>query len=93
MIHILIWFYLLFLPKLTGVVAVVAASQEQAPVVVVTPDTDKCCGMCVGGIITHGDGHKTNCPCPDTCECKKAVTHPPAVIKVCPDGKCTPKKR
>lgn len=29
-----------------------------------------CCQECVGGIITHGDGHKTPCPCPATCSCK-----------------------
>lgn len=31
-----------------------------------------CCDECQGtGWITHGDGHKTPCPCPETCECKK----------------------
>ncbi len=55
----------------------------------------KCCGLCKNGRITHGDGHTTPCPCPDTCECK-SVTHPPVVIhpqsvlKECKD--CAPKK-
>lgn len=32
---------------------------------------EECCGDCKGGIITHADGHKTACPCPSTCACKK----------------------
>ena len=45
-----------------------------------------CCGgkpQCVGGKIIHGDGHVTDCPCPDTCDCKKykAILHPPTVIR------------
>lgn len=30
----------------------------------------ECCGLCVNGVITHGDGHKTKCACPSTCKCK-----------------------
>lgn len=31
----------------------------------------ECCGDCRGtGFVTHGDGHKTPCPCPKTCPCK-----------------------
>ena len=31
----------------------------------------ECCGECKGtGYITHGDGHKTPCPCPPGCKCK-----------------------
>ena len=54
------------------------------------PDADKCCGLCVNGMITHGDGHKTPCPSPPDCECKLkgAVHHPPAKLHACPDGKC-----
>jgi len=39
----------------------------------------KCCGLCKNGKIKHGDGHLTNCPCPDTCECK-AVKHDPVIL-------------
>jgi hypothetical protein len=61
-------------------------------------DTE-CCGLCEGGKIIHGDGHITDCPCPETCECKtenKAVVHEEVVIppvvntqqESCPDGRC-----
>lgn len=41
------------------------------------PEVAKCCGACKNGIITHGDGHKTVCPCPSTCQCKtKSVLQP-----------------
>ena len=76
-------------PDMTAPVAVHAAyvihtsSTDEAPA--------KCCGRCNGtGQITHGDWHKTPCPCPDDCECK-AVRHP-SVLITCPDGKCAPKK-
>ena len=30
-----------------------------------------CCTDCGGkGYITHGDGHRTACPCPASCKCK-----------------------
>lgn len=53
----------------------------------------KCGGQCQNGIITHGDGHKTPCPCPPDCKCKTkgAVVHPPVIIK-CENGICTPKR-
>jgi hypothetical protein len=36
------------------------------------PKPDECCNACKGtGYITHGDGHRTPCPCPPTCPCKK----------------------
>ena len=37
----------------------------------------ECCGECTNGKIIHGDGHVTDCPCPETCECKadKALLH------------------
>ena len=44
------------------------------------PKPDQCCGDCVNGWITHGDGHRTQCPCPASCQCKGG--------KGCPDGKC-----
>lgn len=61
----------------------------EAAVVVVTRKTDAptgCCEgkpKCVGGKIIHGDGHVTDCPCPDSCSCKKfkALLHPPTVIR------------
>lgn len=61
----------------------------EAAVVIVTRKAetqDGCCSgkpKCVGGKIIHGDGHVTDCPCPETCECKKykALLHPPAVIR------------
>jgi hypothetical protein len=65
---------------------VVATQANAAPV-------SKCCGLCTGGKIVHGDGHATDCPCPPTCDCKKraALVHPPTVLH-CKDGKCSPKK-
>lgn len=55
----------------TGQVAAEAAygiaTYKEQPVV------QKCCGECNCGIITHGDGHKTKCPCPDTCKCKQCA--------------------
>lgn len=72
-------------PDMTGPVAVHAAyviHTQQAD----TP-SQECCGECKGtGFITHGDGHRTPCPCPPDCECK-AVRHPPAVLN-CEDGSC-----
>lgn len=77
-------------PDMTGAVAVEAAYVLQAAPEVVAR---QCCGKCKGGVITHGDRHKTSCPCPDDCKCKTkgAVTHPPVVIK-CESGTCTPKR-
>jgi hypothetical protein len=48
----------------------------------------ECCGMCKNGVITHGDGHTTPCPCPPTCKCRVKATLP------CKDGSCKlqPKK-
>lgn len=68
--------------------AAVAASYSQfakaeAPTPAPTPKPGDCCSGCKGtGYITHGDGHRTACPCPSSCKCKKAA---------CPDGKCPPK--
>lgn len=85
-----------------GIVAPIADTSYVAPAaasyVIHTyagDDTVECCGNCVGGIVTHADGHTTLCPCPDDCPCKKAVTHSPVIIKPkaseCPGGQC--KKR
>jgi len=92
----ILWLMSLFLvqshdmtiPVAVSVATVMHTYKQAAPEVV-----DECCCQCVGGIITHGDGHKTACPCPPTCKCKRAVTHPPAVLHTqCKDGKCTPKR-
>lgn len=57
-------------------------------------DAGKCCGRCVGGVIAHGDGHTTLCPCPSGCKCKTkgAVQHPAAVLHPCENGKCNVKQ-
>jgi hypothetical protein len=68
-------------PDYTGPVAAEAAyviATQKAPVAV-----KECCGQCKAGIITHGDGHKTKCPCPDACKCKQAG---------CEEAKCVPRK-
>jgi uncharacterized membrane protein len=58
----------------SSVVAVSAAytlNTQAAPV------PEKCCGLCKGGKIVHGDGHVTDCPCPPGCKCKaKSVLLP-----------------
>ena len=77
--NLLAFFALFAQPDMTGPVAehaayVIHTAAEEAP-------SKKCCGGCKGtGFITHGDGHKTPCPCPPDCECK-AVTHPPTVLR------------
>jgi hypothetical protein len=56
------------------------------------PVIQECCGNCVGGIVTHADGHTTLCPCPPTCKCKTKAAPPTKSISPkampCPDGKC-----
>jgi hypothetical protein len=85
MTDILAWIALLFpQPVMVGPVAVHAAyviHTQQAD----TP-AKECCGECQGGFITHGDGHKTPCPCPPDCKCKATKS------VLCPDGKCEQKK-
>jgi hypothetical protein len=66
--------------------AVAAAYAEQgqaapAPAPAPPGPAPKCCGQCVNGVITSGDGlHRGPCPCPATCKCKAG--------KTCPTGKC-----
>ena len=53
-----------------------AASMERdvgpAPGPAPEPDDGKCCDECKGtGWVIQPDGHRTPCPCPDTCECKR----------------------
>lgn len=70
--------------NLTPVVAV-----EAALAIVTYHPTQRCCGQCKDGVVTHGDGHITVCPCSDDCKCKaKTTTHPPSVLHPCPSGQC-----
>ncbi len=40
-----------------------------------------CCTDCGGkGYITHGDGHRTACPCPASCKCKNPSGASPASV-------------
>jgi hypothetical protein len=44
---------------------------EKAPQPQPEPPKPSCCTDCGGkGYITHGDGHRTACPCPASCKCK-----------------------
>lgn len=72
---LLTWLSLFSAPDMVGPVAVHAAY------VIHTQQDQKseCCGSCKNGVVTHGDGHKTPCPCPPDCACK-AVTHPPVTL-------------
>lgn len=47
------------------------------------------CMSCDAGKITHGDGHVTDCPCGEGCDCH-AVTHPPTILLG--PNKSTPKR-
>lgn len=61
-------------PDYTAAVAVSAAYTLHTTE---TPAPEKCCGLCRGGKIVHGDGHVTDCPCPTGCKCKaKSVLLP-----------------
>lgn len=68
-------------PRAAGAVAAAYATLANEPPPAPTPPKPgECCSGCKGtGFITHGDGHRTPCPCPPSCKCKKAA---------CPDGKC-----
>lgn len=47
------------------------------------PGPAKCCRDCGGrGTILQPDGHRTRCPCPDSCACRKAAA------ARCADGAC-----
>jgi hypothetical protein len=78
---LMLWLGLLSPPDFAAPVAVNAAYviNTQAK-----PTVQECCGLCKGGIITHGDGHKSPCPCPPDCKCKAKAE--------CKDDKCPPKK-
>lgn len=50
--------------------AYATTAQEKAPEPQPEPKPG-CCTDCGGkGYITHGDGHRTACPCPASCKCK-----------------------
>jgi hypothetical protein len=66
---LLLWLGLVAPIDCTPMVAVEAAYVLAAPKEQAKP---KCCGLCKGGVITHGDGHKSPCPCPETCDCKRS---------------------
>lgn len=72
LLWILSWFAV---PVTTERVAVEAAYTLHTATI--EPVAKKCCGACKGGVIVHGDGHRTPCPCPADCECKRAG-EPPA---------------
>ena len=59
-------------------VAFAAATMERdtgpapGPVPPPEPDDGECCTECGGtGWVIQPDGHRTPCPCPDDCECKR----------------------
>lgn len=61
-------------PRAAGAVAVAYAqfATDAGPQPAPGPKPD-CCEDCGGkGVIVHGDGHRTPCPCPHTCRCKAA---------------------
>lgn len=62
-------------PRASAAVAVAYAgfAPERAPEPRPEPPRPDCCSDCGGkGYIVHGDGHRTPCPCPPTCKCKRA---------------------
>jgi hypothetical protein len=46
--------------------AAAAVAAARSSLAVEAPD----CGGT--GVIVHGDGHRTPCPCPNTCPCKRS---------------------
>jgi hypothetical protein len=51
--------------------AYATTATEKAPEPKPEPPKPGCCTECGGkGYITHGDGHRTACPCPASCKCK-----------------------
>jgi len=51
--------------------AYATTATEKAPEPLPEPPRPSCCTECGGkGYITHGDGHRTACPCPSSCKCK-----------------------
>jgi hypothetical protein len=59
---------------------------EKAPEPKPEPPKPGCCTDCGGkGVIVHGDGHRTACPCPASCKCKA-----PTGASLTPDVPTTP---
>lgn len=76
--------------KASGAVSVAyaATAPDVAPTPAPVPPAPKpaCCQDCGGrGYIVHGDGHRTPCPCPPSCQCKRA---PGAALT--PGGRAAP---
>lgn len=71
----------LLVPDLTERVATEAAVTVNTRAQEVV--ADKCCGLCVNGIVTHGDRHKTPCRCPPDCKCKSKRGDPTCVSGTC----------
>jgi hypothetical protein len=75
-------------PRAAGAVAVAYApfAPESAPAPGPAPKPD-CCEDCGGkGVIVHGDGHRTSCPCPASCRCKASSASPMVLLPVRPAG-------
>ena len=88
--------YLDFRPEIsTGITNVVLGGEDDIPVVPPDDNNDCPCNKTTG-IITQGDGHKTQCPC-DNGECgcvnKPAEPEPPQPDDDCPDGSCKTKSK
>ena len=72
----------------------ISPPQDLTPVVGVTAaysirqdtggEVEECCGECTNGKVIHGDGHVTDCPCPDTCERKadQALLHESVTLEI-----------
>lgn len=60
-------------PRASAAIMVARASMAEGPQPKPddNPDNPQCDCPCVGGWIVHGDGHRTPCACPDSCECRK----------------------
>lgn len=69
-------------PRAAAAVAVAYAGfAVEPPPPAPKPEPSKCCSDCGGkGYIVHGDGHRTPCPCPASCPCKKAPGASPATV-------------
>jgi hypothetical protein len=84
---------LVFWPQVDLTIPVAVEAAYVIATTQATVSVHKCCGLCAGGKIIHGDGHITDCPCPMTCACKKnpALIHKPIVLPLKCD-KCVPNK-
>jgi|GEM_PF-2606518 len=74
-------------PRASAAVAVAYAAfaPETAPAPAPEPRPG-CCSDCGGkGYIVHGDGHRTPCPCPASCQCKR-----PSGAALAPAGRTAP---